>query len=95
MTFSITSGVQLAGGEEIHEEHGRGAVHGNVIDAVGDQVGADGVVQPHLKRDLQFGAHAVHAGDQHRVRVLLLVDGKQPAEAAYLAQNATVKGLVG
>ena len=88
-------GLQLAGGEVVHEEHGRGALHGDVVDAVVHQVGADGVVQLHLKRQLQLGAYAVHAGDQHRVGILLLVDGKQPAKAANLAQHAAVEGLVG
>ena len=93
-TFSATSGLQLAGGEVVHEEHGRGALHGDVVDAVVDQVGADGVVQVHLEGELQLGADAVHAGDQHGVEVFLLVDGKQPAKAADLAQHAAVKGLL-
>ena len=38
---------------------------------------------------------AVHAGDQHRIEVLRLVDREQPAEAADLAQHALGEGLVG
>ncbi len=60
-------GLQLAGGEVVHEEHGRRALHGNVVDAVVHQISADGVVQVHLEGDLQLGAHAIDAGDQHRI----------------------------
>ena len=87
--------LQLAGGEVVHEKHGCGALHGNVVDAVIDQVGADGVVQVHLEGDFQLGANAVDAGDQHRVEIALLVDGKQAAKAADLAEHAAVKGFMG
>ena len=70
-------------------------MHGDVVDAVIDQVGADGVVQAHLEGDLQLGADTIHAGDEDGIEVSLLVDGKQSAETADLAQDAAVKRLVG
>src|ERR1019366_531227 len=87
--------LQLAGGKVVHEEHGRGALHRDVVHAVVHQVGADGVVQVHFKGDLQLGTDPVHAGNQNRVRVLFLVDGEEPAKAANLAQHSAIEGLVG
>ena len=95
MTFSATSRFKLADGQIIHEEERRRALHRDVVDAVVDQVGAHGVMDVHLKGDLQLGAHAVHAGDQHRVDILQLVHGEQAAEAADFAQDAAGKSLVG
>ncbi len=94
-TFSATSGSSLAGGQVVHEKQRRGALHGDVVDAVIDQVGADGVVDVHLEGDLQLGAHAVHARDQNRVHPLRLVHGEQAAEAADFAQYAAGESLVG
>ena len=87
--------LDLAGGQIVHEEERRGALHRNVVDAVIDQVGADGVMDVHLEGDFQLGAHPVHAGDQNRVRPLHLVHREQAAEAADFAQHAAGKGLVG
>ena len=79
--------LQLAGGQVVHEEQRRGALHGNVVHAVVDQIAAHGVVQAHLEGDLELGAHAVHAGDQHRIVILLLVELEESAEAANFAQD--------
>ena len=95
MTFSVISGSSLAGGQIVHEKQRRGALHGNVVDAVIDQVGADGVVDVHLEGDFQLGAHAVHARHQNRVHPLRLVHGEQAAKAADFAQDAAGKSLVG
>ena len=94
-TFSVMSGVELAGGEVIHEEHGSCALHGNVVDAMVDQVGAHGGVDVHVEGDLQLGADAVHAGDENRVEELLLIDGEEAAEAANLAEYSLGESLVG
>ncbi len=88
-------GIELADGQVVHEEQRRGALHHDVVDAVVHQVAADGVVQVHLEGELQLGAHAVYAGDQHRVLELLLVHLEQPAVAADLAQHVLVEGAVG
>ena len=87
--------LDLAGGQIVHEEERRGALHRNVVDAVIDQVGADGVMDVHLEGDFQLGAHAVHAGDQDRIHPLRLVHGEQAAEAADFAQDAAGESLVG
>ena len=87
--------LDLAAGQVVHEKERRGALHRNVVDAVIDQVGANGVMDVHLEGDLQLGADAVDARDQNRVDPLRLVHGEQAAEAADFAQNAAGKGLVG
>src|SRR5438105_1555794 len=88
-------GIQLAGRQIIHEEQRRGALHGDIVDAMIDQVGADGVVDLHLEGHLELGAHAVHAGNQHRVAVALAVEREQAAESADLAQHPAGKSFVG
>ena len=63
--------LELARAEVIEEEERLGAEHGDVVDAMVDQVLADGVVPVHGKGDLELGADAIHAGDQHRLAVSL------------------------
>ena len=87
-------GLQLAGGEVVHEEQRRGALHGDVVDAVVHQVGAHGVVQAHLEGDLELGAHAVHAARPAPGRDTFLVQREQAAEAADIAEDVVVEGLV-
>src|SRR5205807_6222297 len=67
---------------------------GDVVHTVVDQVGAHGGVQLHFKGHLQFGSDSVDAGDQHGVRVLGFVDGKEGAEAANFAEHSASEGLV-
>ena len=52
-------GIQSAGGEVVEEEEGRGALHGDVVHAVVDEVGTDGLVHAHVYGDFKFGADAV------------------------------------
>ena len=85
---------ELAHGEVVHEEQRRGALHGDVIDAVVHQVAAHGVVHAHFKGELELGAHAIDAADQHRVGEFFLVHLEEPAKAADLAQDALVEGAV-
>ncbi len=73
--------VQLAGGEIVQKEQRLGALHQHVVDAHADQIDADGVVPPELLGQLELGAHAVGAGDQHRLLVLAR-QVEQRAEAA-------------
>jgi len=84
-----------ATGQVVHEKEGRRALYRNIVDAVIDQVGADGVVDVHLEGDFQFGAHAVYARDQDGIHPLRLVHGKQAAETANFAEDAAGKCLVG
>ena len=62
-----TSGVELAGGEVVEEEQRLGALHDDVVDAHGDEVDADRVVDAGLDGDLDLGADAVIGRDQDRV----------------------------
>ena len=51
--------VEAAAGEVVEEEEGRGTLDGDVIDAMVDEVGADGGVQAQLEGDFELGADAV------------------------------------
>ncbi len=59
--------LQALGGHVIEEEKRLGPKNGDVVDAMVDQVLADGVVLVHEHGHLQFGADAIDAGDKHRV----------------------------
>ena len=63
--------IELAAGEVIEEEQRLGALHQNVIDAHRHQVLADGVVAVQLEGELELGADAVGAGNQHRLAIAL------------------------
>ena len=76
----------MAAGEVIEEKQRFGALHQNVVDAHRDQILADGVVLVHLERQLQLGADAIGAGDQHRLAIVLR-QFHQRAEAADAAQH--------
>ena len=67
--FSVTSPSSGSGGEVVEEEERSGALHGDVVDAVVDQVGADGVVNSEFEGDLELGANTVCTGDQDRLLV--------------------------
>ncbi len=73
--------VELAAREVVEEEQRLGALHEDVVDAHRDQVDADRVVAVERERELQLGADAVGAGDEHRLAEAL-ADLDQPAEAA-------------
>ena len=79
--------LQLARAEVIEEEERLGAQHGDVVDAMVDQVLADGVVAVHREGELELGADAIHAGDQHRLAVFAHVQREEAAEAADLAEH--------
>ncbi len=51
-------------------------------------------MQVYFKGDLELGANAIHARNQHRVAILLSIHGKEPAEAANFTEHAFGKGLV-
>ena len=87
--------VELAGGEVVEEEERGRALYGDVVDAVVDEVLADGVVDAQFEGDLQFCAYAVHRGDEYGIWVLLEVEGEEAAEAADLGEDVLVEGLAG
>ena len=58
-------GIDAAHGEIVEEEERLGAEGEDVVDAVIDQIGADGGVDAGGGGDLQLGADAIGAGDQH------------------------------
>ncbi len=86
--------VELAAGEVVEEEQRLGALHQDVVHAHRDQVDADGVVAVQLESELEFGAHAVGAGYQHRLLVFF-GDLDQAAEAADAAQDFGAHGALG
>ena len=59
-------GHVLAAGDVVQEEQGLCAAADDVVDAHGHAVDAHGVVLVHQEGDLELGAHAVGAADQHR-----------------------------
>ncbi len=87
--------VELAGGEIVEEEERAGALDGDVVDAVVDEVLADGVVDVELEGDFEFGANAIHRRDQDGVGVLFEVEGEEAAEAADLGEDLAVEGFAG
>ena len=48
----------------------------------------------HFESNFELGAHAVYTRDQYRIEILL-VHGKQAAEAANLAEHTLGEGFVG
>ena len=78
--------VELAGGEIVEEEQRFRALHQHVVHAHRDQVLADAVVAVELLGQDQLGAHAVGAGDQHRLAIAAR-EVEQAAEQAHAAQH--------
>ena len=60
--------VELSGREVVEEEQRLRALHDEIVDAHGDEVDADGVVDAALDGDHQLGADAVVGGDEDRDR---------------------------
>ena len=88
-------GGELAGAEVVEEEQRLGAHDRDVVHAHGDEVDADGVVPVRRERDLELGADAVGAGDEHRLPVLLHVEREEPAEAADPGEDLRPEGGAG
>ena len=75
-------GIEFAGGEVIEEEKGRGALDGDVVDAMIDEVCADGLVEAEGEGDFELGANAVGRADQDGVFPALQVEAKEGAESS-------------
>ena len=89
----------------VQEKEGTRPGTDNIVDTHGHAVDAYGVVLVCEEGDLQLGAHAVGAGDQHGLFHTGYVGGEQAAEAAQRADDArnigglhqgldTVNGLI-
>jgi len=79
----------------VEEEKRQRPLHQDVVDAVGDQIVADGVVDAGGDRHLDLGADAVGGGDQHRVAVAREVGTEHAAEGADLGEHSGVEGAAG
>src|SRR5947208_971498 len=74
--------LKLAHREIVEEKQRLGALHEDVVDAVIDEVAADGGVHAHGHGHFEFRAHAIGAGDQRRLFPFLVVESKERAKAA-------------
>ena len=79
---------QPAGREVVEKEQRLGALHEDVVDAVVDEIGADRVVPAGHERDLELGADAVGARDEHRILIAVAVEAEQPAERPDVGEHA-------
>ena len=86
---------ESAGGEVVEEEERGGPLDGDVVDAVVDEILADGVMDIEVECDLELGADAVGGGDEDGVGKLLQVEGEETAEAADFAEDLFIEGLAG
>ena len=79
--------LQLARAEIIEKEQRFRAEHGDVVDAMVHEIGADGVVPVHRECDFELGADAVHRRHEDRLAIFFSVEREQTAEAADLAEH--------
>ena len=86
--------VEFAAGEVVEEKQRFGALYQDVVNAHGDQVNADGVVKAPFKREFEFGADTIRAGDQYRVLVFF-GNFKQRTETAQAIEHAFAHGFFG
>jgi hypothetical protein len=71
LTTSVaTATSSLPQAKVVEEEQRLGALHQDVVHAHRHEVDADGVVAVQLEGELELGADAVGAGDQHRLAVV-------------------------
>ena len=73
---------QFADADVVHEIDGFGALDGDVVDAVVDDVVPDGVMLVHHVCDHQLRADAVDAGDHHRFFPFGQINLEESAETA-------------
>ena len=90
--FSENVRLEFAGAEVIEEKEGFSAEHGDVVDAMVDEVGADGVVLIELEGDLELGADAVHAADEDGLVIFFQVEGEEAAKPADFAEDFAAMG---
>src|SRR5262249_4907218 len=80
--------LELAHGEIVEEEKRFGALPQNIVDAVIDEVAADGRMDAHGDGDFELGADAIGAGHEHRLFPFLVVEGEECAEIPDAAEDA-------
>ena len=89
---SSSVGIVVRHGHVVEEEQRLGPAAQGVVDAHRHQVDAHRVVHARQRGHLELGAHAVGAGDQHRVLVAAgeqragEIELKQPGKAAVVAE---------
>jgi hypothetical protein len=83
----------MAGSEVVEEEQRLCPAHHQVVHAHGHEIDANRVVLAHEKGQLQLGAHAVGAGHQQRVLVVL-GQRAQASEAAEISQDLGPHGAL-
>ena len=83
--------IQFAHRQVIEEKKRLGALRQNVVHAVVQNIRAHGGMNAGSKCDLQLGAHAVRAGDKHRIAPALAVKLEKRAEAANGRKHTTLK----
>ena len=69
-TATFSSSPEVGAGDVVEEEERLGAGGQDVVDAVVDEVDADGVEAAHGGGDVQLRADAVGAGDEHGLAVV-------------------------
>ena len=74
--------LQFFRADVVEKEQWPRAEHRDVVDAMVNQIRADGVMPVHREGDLQFGADAIDARDQDRLAHSGKVRREQAAEAA-------------
>ena len=79
--------LQPAGANVIQEEERLGAEDGDVVDAMVDQVLADGVVAVQREGELELGADAIDAGNEDGLPVFANVQREEAAEPAHFAEH--------
>ncbi len=91
-------GIDVVDADVVEEEEGFSALDEHVVDAHGDEVDADGVVDVELGGELDLGADAIGAGDEDGVLVvafeelLVVVEAEEACEAAGVGDDALALG---
>ena len=84
-------GLELAAGQVVEEEERRGTLDGDVVDAVVDEVGADGGVDAELEGELELGADTVSRADEDGILPLAAVERVKRSKAADPGQDVAVE----
>ncbi len=84
--------VERPGSEVIEEEQRLGTLDDEVVDAHGDQIDADGIVDACFDGDAKLGADAVIGGNQNRVGKPCGLEIEQAAKAADFPIGAGAAG---
>src|SRR6185295_17242039 len=79
--------LEFAGADVIEKKERLGPEDGDIIDAMIDEVLADGVVTIEGERNFQFCADSVDAGDEHGLLEAARIEREEPTEAADLAED--------